>query len=251
MSFDPKTVEELQYYVYFLLDPFSGLPFYVGKGKGNRVFNHLAEAKEGKQGTDKLNTIQTFLKQGKEIRHVIVRHGLNEKTAFNIEAALLDTFKFIPEFTNFRSGNQQGGVNSIENGLMSTEEIKRKYNASPLNEIPSNFVIININGSYKHASGEERIYNATKQTWRMSDPRDGKIKFVLSEYRGLIVEVFEVDNWYQNERPYKSGRNKGKKYLGYGFNGKIANEDIRKKYINKSIAHKKKRGASNPITYKL
>ncbi|MDB4089531.1 hypothetical protein N9544_07925 [Flavobacteriales bacterium] len=251
MSFDQKTIEELKYYVYFLLDPITGLPFYVGKGKENRVFNHLADAKEGRIGTEKLDKIQSFLQQGKEIRHIIVRHGLNEKTAFNIEAALLDTFKFIPDFTNFRIGNQQGGVNSIEKGLMSTEEIKRKYNAESLNEIPSNFVIININGSYKHASGEERIYKATKQTWRMSDPRNGSIKFVLSEYKGLIVEVFEVDHWYQNERPYKSGRNKGKKYLGYGFNGNIAEESIRLKYRNKSIAHKKERGASNPITYKL
>jgi hypothetical protein len=249
--FDPKTIEELEYYVYLLLDPETDLPFYVGKGKGNRVFNHLENAKNGNSGTEKLDTIQGFLNKGKEIKHVIVRHGLNEKTAFHIEASLLDTFKFIPSFSSFRRGNLQGGINSIEKGLMSASEIIRKYNASPLNSIPESYVIININGSYKHASGEERIYQATKQTWRMSDPRGGKLKYVLSEYRGLIVEVFEVDHWYQTERPYKSGRKKGKMYLGYGFEGNVAPENIRSKYINKSIAHKKKRGASNPITYNL
>lgn len=249
--FDPKTIQELNYYVYLLLDPETDLPFYVGKGKGNRVFNHIEESKDGKFGTEKLDIIKSFLDQGKEIKHVIVRHGMNEKTAFHVEASLLDTFKFIPKFEAFNRGNIQGGVNSIENGLMSVSEIKRKYNATPLDIIPENFVIININGSYKHASGKEKIYNATKQTWRMSDPRNGKLEYVLSEYKGLIVEVFEVENWYQSERPYKSGNKKGKTYMGYGFNGKVASQNIRSKYINKSIAHKKKRGASNPITYNL
>ena len=46
--------------------------------------------------------------------------------------SLIDTFRFIPTFNDFVSSNIQGGVNSIENGLMSSEEVKRKYNANPL-----------------------------------------------------------------------------------------------------------------------
>ncbi|MFD2552015.1 hypothetical protein ACFSQP_09320 [Bizionia sediminis] len=250
--FDLKTVKELKYYVYLLLDPDTNLPFYVGKGKGNRVFNHIESAEKGHSGTEKLEIIQSFLLKGKKIKHVIVRHGLNEKTAFHIEAALLDTFYFIPTFKEFRKGNIQGGINSIENGLMSAKEIIGKYNATPLNEIPDNFVIININGSYANASGEDKIYSATKEIWRMSDPRNGKFKYVLSEYRGLIVEVFEVDHWYAIKRFYNPGTKKaGKSYMGYGFNGKVAPKEIRDKYIHKSIAHKKKRGASNPIMYNL
>ena len=40
-------------------------------------------------------------------------------------------------------------------------------------------------------------------------------------------------------------------YEGWGFNGKIAHEAIRNKYINKSIAHLKKRGQANPIRYSI
>ena len=39
-SFPPEVAERLQYYVYRLIDPRNGETFYVGKGKGNRVFAH-------------------------------------------------------------------------------------------------------------------------------------------------------------------------------------------------------------------
>tara|TARA_B110000114_G_C14999044_1_gene359879 strand:+ start:159 stop:914 length:756 start_codon:yes stop_codon:yes gene_type:complete len=250
--FDEKTKKELKSYVYLLINPDTKTPFYVGKGIGNRVFNHLMDAKDGKVGTEKLDHIQSILKKHKSVEHVIVRHGLNEKTAFQIEAALIDTFRFIPTFNEFVSGNIQGGMNSIENGLMSSEEVKRKYNALPLNSIPNTTIIININGSYKKASGTDKIYMATKERWRMKDPRAGQIKYVLSEYKGLIVEVFEVNKWYAIQRQYNPGSKKsGQTYIGYGFDGEVALNKVRNLYINKSVAHKKKRGASNPIIYNL
>ena len=249
--FDEKTIAELKHYVYLLINPETKTPFYVGKGEGNRVFDHLNEAKEGKKGTNKLDQIQAILKKNKTVEHVIVRHGLNEKTAYQIEASLIDTFRFIPTFNDFVSGNIQGGMNSIENGLMSSEEIKRKYNALPLNSIPKDTIIININTSYKRASGEDKLYQSTKERWRMDKDRLDGIKYVLSEYKGLIVEVFEVKKWYPIKRQYNPGTKKaGQSYTGYGFDGNVAPHTIRNLYLNKSIAHKKN-GSSNPIMYNL
>jgi len=250
--FDEKTKLELNYYVYLLINPDTKTPFYVGKGEGNRVFDHLNDAKQGKKGTDKLDQIQAILKKNKTVDHVIVRHGLNEKTAYQIEASLIDTFRYIPSFNDFVSGNIQGGMNSIENGLMSSEEVKRKYNAIPLNSIPADTIIININSSYKRASGKNKLYQATKERWRMDKTRLEGIKYVLSEFKGLIVEVFEVKKWYSIKRQYNPGTKKaGKTYVGYGFDGQVALNKVRNLYINKSVAHKKKKGASNPIIYNL
>jgi len=39
--------------------------------------------------------------------------------------------------------------------------------------------------------------------------------------------------------------------IGFGFNGEIAPAEIRDKYINKSIAHLKKKGAASAIRYNL
>ncbi|WP_263312590.1 hypothetical protein [Campylobacter sp. LR264d] len=37
-EFSQEIIEQLGYYVYGLIDPRNGRYFYIGKGKGNRVF---------------------------------------------------------------------------------------------------------------------------------------------------------------------------------------------------------------------
>ena len=46
-KFSVTTIEKIGYYVYRLIDPRNGETFYVGKGKNNRVFDHVAWAKKG------------------------------------------------------------------------------------------------------------------------------------------------------------------------------------------------------------
>jgi len=47
MNYFPKNViDNLKNYVYIYSDPITEKIFYVGKGKGNRVFGHLKDKKE-------------------------------------------------------------------------------------------------------------------------------------------------------------------------------------------------------------
>ena len=133
---------------------------------------------------------------------------------------------------------------------MTTDEIERLYNADRLEKIGDDCIVININGQYNRAMGATAIYNATKQAWRIGKNRREKIRYVLSEYRGLIIEVFEVSEWYDIKRPYGPHSKKaGQDYLASGFNGKVAEDSIRNMYINRSIADRKKKGRANPISY--
>ncbi len=80
-----------KYYVYRLIDPRNGETFYVGKGKDNRVFQH-AKAEPGAiadELTEKLKRIREIRNTGFEVAHVIRRHGMDEDTAFEVEAALI------------------------------------------------------------------------------------------------------------------------------------------------------------------
>jgi hypothetical protein len=250
-EFDEKICQQLKYYVYLLIDPKTDEPFYVGKGKDNRVFAHLNCALGTEDESNKYDEIRRIIEGGQSVKHVIVRHGLTENNAFEIECALIDTFKFIPKFNHFIRGNIQGGVKSIEKGLMTTEEIIRLYNAVTLKKIGEDCVIININKTYKRGAGENAIYNATKETWDIKEPRREKIKYVLSEYHGLIVEVFKVRDWYAKQRDYNPKAIKyGQTYTGWGFDdGEIAEPNIRDKYINKSIAELKPQGFSGVIIF--
>jgi hypothetical protein len=241
--FDAITAERIGCYVYALLDSRSKLPFYVGKGTNNRVFNHINCALDDAIKSDKYETIRAIQDAGGTVSHVILRHGLSHNEAFLVEASIIDFLKFIgAELTNEVSGHH-----SYDNGLMTAEELIRKYNAPKLEKIDDPLIIININETYSRGSGAEGIYEATRASWVVDKNRIKKLKYALSEYRGIIVEAFQINYWYPVQGKDKNGIPKTR----WAFNGEVADAEIRKKYTNRSVAHIKKRGASNPIRYNL
>lgn len=64
-EFPSGVIEHLGWYVYRLIDPRDGSTFYVGKGKGNRVFAHM---RGEVAATDDDELLSNKLKQIREIR---------------------------------------------------------------------------------------------------------------------------------------------------------------------------------------
>lgn len=60
--FTPEVIDQLQYYVYRLIDPRNGETFYVGKGIGNRVFAHAAGelSDDGDEVSEKMRRAEKF-----------------------------------------------------------------------------------------------------------------------------------------------------------------------------------------------
>ena len=247
-KFDEKTKSKLKHYVYALKEPSKKIPFYIGKGTNNRVFDHINCKIDDidENHSPKLEKIKAITSQGEKIEHIIIRHGLSEREALKIEATMIDFLDY------FEQGviNQNSGHHSNEYGIMTADEIIRLYNATPLESIRQDCLIININSTYRRGNDSDAIYNSTKSAWAIAKnkilDKNGNIlrKYVLSEYHQLIVEVFEVENWYQ-EQPYTTP--KGKTKQRWAFEGKVAPTDIRDLYINKSIY--KKRGDAQVIKY--
>lgn len=251
--FDLKTIQNLKSYVYMLIDPRDEKPFYVGKGNGNRLFQHMECAlKDIDVSLAKYEIIRAINKSNfVSPKHVVVRHGLTDSEAFQIESSLIDSLKFLGiELSNLVSGH-----NAAEKGIMTAEQIMGLYNAEDLTELPTDFIIININKKYPKARlvGPNAIFNATKGIWAISKSvlltKNDEIirKYVLSEYKGLIVEVFEVTSWFQEDRGYTPKANKplGAIRKGWSFTGHVADPLVRNKFINKSIAFTKKQGAAS------
>ncbi len=242
ITFDHKTIQQIGHYVYALLDE-KRLPFYIGKGQGNRVFDHVNCRLDESVDSAKYGTINELKQSDTGVEHIIIRHGLTEKEAFEVEAALID----LERFRDKKLTNIQSGHRSLENGLMTANEIRNKYNAQPLSELKHPVVIININKTYKRGSGAKGIYEATRGNWVIAESRTKTIQYALSEYRGLVVEVFKIQAWSEVHQKKKDGKTQIRRC----FTAIVAEDSVRKLYINKSIKDAKKRGQSNPIRYTL
>jgi hypothetical protein len=81
------------YYVYELIDPRVNLPFYVGKGKNNRVYFHLSEKSRAKSDNErKFNKIQKIRKEGYEPEIKIVKYFDTEEDAYFYEETLIEKY---------------------------------------------------------------------------------------------------------------------------------------------------------------
>jgi hypothetical protein len=81
------------YYVYELIDPRVNLPFYVGKGKNDRVYFHLSEKSRAKsENKRKYNKIQKIRENGHEPEIKIVKYFEDENDAYDYEEILIEKY---------------------------------------------------------------------------------------------------------------------------------------------------------------
>jgi len=227
--------DEIRSYVYALVDPNNNEIFYIGKGIGNRAFQHAEDAIDSEyQPSDKIERIRTIHKDKQDVLIYIIRHNLTDEEAFILESSLIDLMKFIGKPLT----NLQGGHKSSLYGLMSADEIERRYTLEKLSSLPKGFICININKTYKRGADAQAIYKATKEAWVIDKNKLNEITHVLSEYRGRVVGVFTNLKWYSIEI-------RGRKR--FGFDGAPA-KNIQDKYLNKLVPPRRK-GAIAPVRH--
>ena len=97
------------FYVYLLIDPRDGAVFYVGKGKGRRVYSHERDAKRFDAANPrKTQRILAILADGVRVETLIVQEGLAEEDAFALER------KLIAKHGKARLTNHSSGVRTHE-----------------------------------------------------------------------------------------------------------------------------------------
>jgi uncharacterized protein len=236
-SFPEEVARQLRTYVYRLIDPRNGETFYVGKGRGNRVFSHIHADKglEGDELDNKLKRIHAIRLAGFEVAHVIHRHGMSAETAFEVEAALIDAY---PGLTNIAAG-----AGASDFGAMHAEEIIRRYSAEPA-VFRHKAILITVNRTVDDTS----IYEAVRYAWKIKKSRAKQAEVVLPAVRGLIVGAFVADTWLEATSANFPGREDRPGRLG--FIGHEAPQEIYALYVGKRVPDEfRKQGASNPIKY--
>ena len=79
IQFKQSVIDNLKFYVYALVDPRDNQIFYVGKGSGNRVYQHAQAALEDDSKSLKLSTIREIQELGLDVKYYIIRHNLSDK----------------------------------------------------------------------------------------------------------------------------------------------------------------------------
>jgi hypothetical protein len=236
-SFPAEVSHKLQTYVYRLIDPRNGETFYVGKGQGNRVFSHI-RAEQNLQGDDldnKVKRIREIRVAGFEVAHVIHRHAMDEKTAFEVEAALIDAY---PGLTN-----SVGGAGANDYGTMHAKEIIRRYSSEPA-VFRHKALLISVNRS----ATETSLYDATRYAWKISKSIAKQADVILATVQGLIVGAFVAEDWLEATGENFPGRDDVPGRLG--FVGREAPAEIAALYVGKRVPDEyRKRGSANPIKY--
>lgn len=238
-EFPNEVIGKLQFYVYRLIDPRNGDTFYVGKGKGNRVFQHIKGILSDNDFDvlpAKMKTIHNIHTAGLEVIHVIHRHNMSETTAREVEAALIDAY---PGSTNI-----QGGIGSNDFGPMNAQELINRYAAEEA-QIAHKVLMITINRS----ASELATYQATRFAWKLKKSKAEQAEYVLAVVQGVIVEVFKPTIWKVateiNFPEFGEGRPDR-----IGFEGGVAEDIIRDQYLNKRVPDQyRKPGAANPVKY--
>jgi len=235
-AFPVEVVSRLRTYVYRLIDPRNGETFYVGKGRGNRVFSHICEQPvEGDEVDNKLRRIREIRLAGFEVAHVIHRHGMDDQTAFEVESALIDAY---PGLTNI-----VGGAGGSDFGAMHAKEIIQRYAAEPV-VFRHRALLISVNRTAPDTS----LYEATRYAWKISATKAKEADVILATMQGLIVGAFVADQWLPATEANFPGRESVPGRLG--FVGQEASADFKHLYVGKRVPDEyRRRGAANPIKY--
>lgn len=237
--FSDEIIKRLNYYVYRLIDPRSGQTFYVGKGKGNRVFSHVkGEEDAGSDAlSDKLKRIREIRKDGFEVGHVIHRHGMDEKTALEVEAALIDAY---PE-----AENKVAGHYSSERGMMHVKQIIRQYHAEET-VFRHRALVIKISRSLAE---RDSVYEAVRRSWKLNVERAKRAEVVLAVEKGLVIGVFIPEQW--REATVANFPSMEEDIPGrWGFVGSEATKEIRDMYLGTRLPDSmRKKGDANPCKY--
>lgn len=210
---------ERRFYVYCLTDLKKDKILYIGKGCGNRIFEHEWVASRSQDPVSgeiidrKLKAISKCKKLG---RHIISYH-LTEVEALAAESALIHFVKSVlgKKLKNKIAGHGPGGI--------SVEELDRRFGFSPLplDEINSNELIlaIKIHNAFDLDTDEEADYRFDNQddanlksrtlgNWVIGKDAASKVKYIIGVHTGLqnaVVSAYEVDGFETLEET-KNGR---------------------------------------------
>lgn len=201
-----KDTNRLGYYVYCYKDK-TGKVIYVGKGENNRALEHP---------------------ELKDATCYIVRYGLEEEQALEIESVLID-FVGIKALKNKIVGAEGHGT------LYTIDEINRE-GALPILNTKYKLVLFNIAKLYRQGMSEEELLDKGSGWW----PGKHHTRAQLADYAGvyslgIVRGVWKIDHWVSKRAKVHPAYKYPTKIK---FIGSPVNEKTSGAIIGKYLGHK-------------
>ena len=194
-----------QYYVYSLIDPTTSLPFYIGKGCGDRAYMHKRNAcNKNYRGYNNPHCIKIrdLVNSGSDVKVIKLLTTTNETEALNEERRLIDVLGRVNNGTgillNLSAGGSNGGSNNSRSvkqytvqGTLISEYESAKYAAEVVSSANQSYITQCCKGKQKSSGGFQ---------WRYAeDPEPGElIKAYWRRVQQLDVQSNEFVGQYSN-----------------------------------------------------
>ncbi|MFD4183010.1 GIY-YIG nuclease family protein [Rhodococcus sp. NPDC058514] len=209
-----RVSEQLGLYVYALLDPRNRTVFYVGSGRGNRVYGHVWTALEETESsrlldgpeTDRaevtdanIRRIRDIYDSGHEVEHYIAAHRItaadDDQTADAVGRALVGVLGLIePDTETPGLTNLAGGAPELR--AAPVEDLVIQYSAEPVPELPTPCFLIEVKGAAKRGVTPEEIYEMARQSWAAGTAVRNSAKIpVIVVADNIVRAAYRAESW--------------------------------------------------------
>jgi hypothetical protein len=155
--------------------------------------------------------------------------------------------------------NKQRGHGTKEFGRITSDDLITKLKPRQelkVKDFKDDCILIRVTKRYYSTMSAIELYEATRGIWRASMKSCEKAKYAFAINDGVVREVYLIAGWFQAGETIRNRfdydpleDNVESDSERVEFVGRIADNEIREKYISKDVSELWSNGAQNPITY--
>lgn len=230
-KFSATQADQLGNYVYVYYDTESKEPFYIGRGRANRVLSHMRSSH---------NDLVRDRIDGENYDFDILAYGLDVETAKKVEAAAIDLIGV----DNLL--NKSRGSGAMQYGRVNVRTLLRSLASDDITEIHHNLIVVSINDTYeKYGDDPQALHESTRGVWAgISDEKADESEYVVGVVEERVVYVMTAAASLPAGSTEYFVRGDGEAEGRIEFVGRTADEEIQDLYLGRRI-----RAGQRPMYY--